>query len=223
MTSTLVDAFRTIDALLQTNGYTEFDADHGTELWHTRSPSGSYVGDGVLLSGADVIGDASTWTATDAATAKKRWSIQVPSSADISAVTTIGANFWSVNTDGAFAVDSRTGRTVMNRVFPDQWHDVYATPEVVVAYDGQTLQLVRTADIRQPLWQVKADQVSSVAASADTVLVDTPAGVLALDGKTGEQRSLALEGDAGNWQTVDGLALGPANDVVELSPPSGRS
>jgi hypothetical protein len=120
------------------------------------------------------------------------------------------------------SADVRTGRLLLNRVYPTEWSEHLVTPTLSVVYDGTNLQLFRTANVRDPLWSSPGNSVHPVAVTDSLVVVKADSGLNVLDGKTGELRNdITLpDGFSDSTSVTDGLAVMPDNSVYELSPPS---
>jgi hypothetical protein len=199
------------------NQFSAFDADTGALLWHVKRIGGEYIGYGVAAYDTDV----NSWTARSAKTGAVVWTKNVPSFVNTGAPTTmVGPVGWWINSRGVYAIDVRTGRQVMNRVFPQTWKRVVTTPTLTLAFDGKNLQLYRTADVRTPIWSTPGDDVSPLAVSAGLVAVRAQAGVLALSGSDGSlQPGIDLSGLREGVQVVDGLVQGGGAGIYELAAP----
>jgi hypothetical protein len=217
VTETVTPAGTTPDlVVVQADATSAFDGATGTPAWHTTALNGTYEGFGLSLDS----GNPSAWTCYDDRTGHIVWTKPVPDVQGDSPTLTAGT-VWQVGRRGIIGVDLRTGRLLLNRVYPSTWTSQDVTPTLTVAYDGSHLAMFNTSDLNTPLWSVASDAVTPLAVSPDLVVVDAAGGLLALDGHTGAIRSdiTVPTSGGGNWQVVDGLSTPGDGSVYELSPP----
>lgn len=206
--------------IVHADAFSAFDAAAGEPLWHKNQLIGDYQGFGISLQ-ADT---TSAWAAYDAETGKSLWKKAVP---DIDETNTIlaGETVWQLGRRGLIAVDLKSGRLALNRLYPETWQAHVVTPTVALAVNGKNLQMFNTPDLRKPLWSTPTDGGTPLAVTSELSVVEAPSGdILPIDGHSGEIRydiTLPDQVSKSAWTVVDGLTLLGDGSVFELSPPTG--
>jgi outer membrane protein assembly factor BamB len=215
------DAAHPAEVIVSLGEVTAFDQQTGARIW--VRPANKFT-DSYLGYGLNVNFDGTTWTATTVRTGKPVWTKTVPA-VDAGTPYLIDTAIWAIGSSGVLSVDVRTGQLLLNRVYPKEWSEHLVTPDLSVVYDGKSLQLYRTSDVRHPLWSTPGDSVQPLFVTASIVVVKSDSGVHALDGKTGQLRDdiVLPDGVSDAAGLEDGLLVLPDHSVYELAPPAAAS